>query len=482
MPEEPAAGGTVISSGAVASSDFVVLGGGIAGLTIAREIARAGRSVTVVERKRAVGGLARTIRHEGFSFDLGGHRFHSNNSGVVAWLRELTGDELLQVDRRSRIYLRGRFIDYPIRLAQATRAFGAVKALHGAASYAAALVVNHREQAVTFKDWVTRRFGRVLYEIYFKPYTEKVWGIPCDELSAGWAAQRISVPNLMEAVIDAVVPPRTPQPTATRRFYYPRRGYGTIADRLAEEVCGAGHGILTSTSLAKLRLGDEDAEVEVLDSSGAATSLRCGRVISTVPIDALLGALSHEPGVAEAAALARLEYRGLVLVFVALGRAQVSADNWTYFPSPDLLFGRSHEPKNFSAAMVPGAAVTSLVLEIFSSPGEPAWDADDCAITDRAIAELEALGWARRGELIASRVVRVPQAYPVHDIGYAERVARVRSVLDRWPRLSLLGRTGSFSYQNVDGTVEECFRLASRLGLHVTDSVKPLAADTARWA
>jgi protoporphyrinogen oxidase len=132
--------------------------------------------------------------------------------------------------------------------------------------------------------------------------------------------------------------------------------------------------------------------------------------------------------------------------------------------------------------MVPGAAVTSLVLEIFSSPGEPAWDADDRAITDRAIGELEALGWARRGELITSRVVRVPQAYPVHNIGHAARMACVRGVLGRWPRLSLLGRTGSFSYQNVDGTVEECCRLALQLGLHVTGGVKPLAADTARWA
>ena len=466
----------------MASSDFVVLGGGIAGLTIAREIARAGRSVTVVERESTVGGLARTMRREGFSFDLGGHRFHSNNPDVVAWLRELMGNDLIEVDRRSRIHLRGRFIDYPIRLAQATRAFGAVKALHGAASYAAALAVNHREQAVTFEDWVTRRFGRVLYEIYFKPYTEKVWGIPCDELSAGWAARRISVPNLMEAVIEAVVPPRTPEPTAIRRFYYPRQGYGTIADRLAEDVSAAGHDIFTSTSLATLRLGHEDAEVGVVDGAGVTRSLRCGRVISTIPIGALLGAMAREPGVAEAAAVARLEYRGIVLVFVALDRARVSPDSWTYFPDEDFLFGRSHEPKNFSAAMVPRASVTSLVLEIFSSPSGPVWDADDRVLADRAVGELETLGWVRRGDVIASQVVRVPHAYPVHNVGHAARVAGVRSVLGRWPRLSLLGRTGSFSYQNVDGTVEECFRLASQLGLQVTGGVTPLAVETARWA
>jgi protoporphyrinogen oxidase len=152
------------------SADFVVLGGGVAGLTIAREIARAGRSVTIVERGNTVGGLARTFRQEGFSFDLGGHRFHSNNPDTVGWLQQLMGADLLRVHRLSRIYLRGRFIDYPIRLAQATRAFGTVKALHGAASYLSALAIDHRQDAVTFEDWVTRRFGRVLYKIYFKPY------------------------------------------------------------------------------------------------------------------------------------------------------------------------------------------------------------------------------------------------------------------------------------------------------------------------
>ena len=178
----------MICSIGVTSSDYVVLGGGVAGLTIGREIARAGRSVIVVERGATVGGLARTFRRDGYSFDLGGHRFHSNNPDVVGWLKTLMGDDLLRVDRRSRIHLSGRFIDYPLRLTQATRAFGAVNAVRGGLSYLGAAVTNHRQQAVTFEDWVTRRFGRVLYEIYFKPYTEKVWGLRCDQLSADWAA------------------------------------------------------------------------------------------------------------------------------------------------------------------------------------------------------------------------------------------------------------------------------------------------------
>jgi protoporphyrinogen oxidase len=466
----------------VSSSDFVVLGGGVAGLTMAREIARAGRSVVVVERDATVGGLARTFRREGFAFDLGGHRFHSNNPDVVRWLQQLMGGDLLRVDRRSRIHLQGRFIDYPIRLPQATRAFGAANAVRGALSYLGALATNHRQEAVTFEDWVTRRFGRVLYEIYFGPYTEKVWGVRGDQLSADWAAQRISVPSLAETVKGALFPPSTPAPTAVRQFYYPRLGYGTIADRLADGIGAMRQEIVTSTSVTKLQFGPADAAVDVVDRSGSARTIRCGHVISTVPLDALLGALGHEPGVAGVAAEARLAYRGIVLIFLGLARPQVSPDHWTYFPDPGLLFGRSHEPKNWSAAMAPGPQVTSLALEVFASPGEAAWESADAALVERASGELERLGWISRGDVTRSWVLRVPHAYPVHDIGYAGRVARVRGALDRFPRLRLLGRTGSFTYMNVDGVVEDCFRLAGELGLWGSADVRPLDADTGRWA
>jgi protoporphyrinogen oxidase len=465
----------------LSSSDFVVLGGGVAGLTIAREIARAGRSVIVVERGESVGGLARTFRREGFSFDLGGHRFHSNNADVVNWLKQLMGGDLLRVDRRSRIHLGGRFIEYPIRLTQATRAFGTAQAVRGGLSYLGALATNHQQAAVTFEDWVTRRFGRVLYEIYFKPYTEKVWGIRCDQLSADWAAQRISVPNLAETVRSAIFPPRTPPPTAVRQFYYPRLGYGTISDRLADAISVHGQQVRTSTSLRSLTFSGTDSEVDVTDAGGSSRTIRCGQVISTIPLDGLLGALAHEPGIAEVAADTRLAYRGIVLVFLGIAKPRVSPDSWTYFPSPDLLFGRSHEPKNWSAAMVPGADVTSLALEIFSSPGEPAWESPDTDLAGRAVDELAGVGWIRRADVTHSWVLRVPYAYPVHDLGYAERFAKARDALARYPALRLVGRTGAFSYMNVDGIVEDCFRLARELGLGGDAAVRPLDADTGRW-
>jgi protoporphyrinogen oxidase len=220
----------------------------------------------------------------------------------------------------------------------------------------------------------------------------------------------------------------------------------------------------------------------VIDAAGTARTISCGQVISTVPLDALLGALAHDPDIAEAAAASRLAYRGIVLVFLGLAKPRVSPDSWTYFPSADLLFGRSHEPKNWSAAMVPASSATSLALEVFSSPGEATWDAGDADLVGRAIDELHGVGWLQPAEVTHSWVLRVPHAYPVHDLGYAERFAKVRNSLARYPALRLAGRTGAFSYMNVDGIVEDCFRLARELGLGANAAVRPLDADTGRWA
>jgi protoporphyrinogen oxidase len=463
------------------TADFVVLGGGVAGLTIAREMVRAGRSVTVIEKSPHVGGLSRTFRRDGFSFDLGGHRFHSNNADVVRWLQELVGGDLLTVRRRSRIHIDGRFVDYPIRLGQAVGAFGLSKAAGIAASYAKVLLSGREPEARSFEEWVIRRFGRVLYEIYFKPYTEKVWGLPCDQLSADWASQRISLPSLSEAVYRALVRSKHPPATIVSHFYYPRAGYGTICDRLADEIVAGGGGVLTGTSPRRLVFHADEAVVQAGQGDGPAATLRCRHVVSTIPLDALLQIVPGDPEVEQAAGAARLAYRGVILVFIALDRPQVSADSWTYFPSPTLLFGRSHEPKNWSPALVPGPGVTSLALEVFASPGDDSWQADDRALVDRAVAELDEVGGVAAREVAGAWVLRVPDAYPVYSLGYGDRLGRLRAAMARWPRLSLVGRTGSFCYRNVDGVVEDCFRLAGALGLGARATVQPLQAEQGRW-
>ncbi len=464
------------------TAEFVVLGAGVAGLTIVRQMTEAGRSVILVERNETPGGLARTFRRDGFSFDLGGHRFHSNNPDVVAWLRRLVGGDLQCVARRSRIYLNNRFLDYPIRLPQAMGALGPVKALSMAGSYLAALARNGATTDGSFEGWVVRRFGRGLFEIYFKPYTEKVWGLPCSALSSDWASQRIGLPSLTQAVYRALVPGRTPPATIIPHFLYPRSGYGVIPDRLADEVASSGRGtILTNTTVGRVWFSGDEAIVEVGDSETGSQTLRARHVISTIPLQHLLGALSDDSDIAALARDLPLAYRGILLVLLALDRPTVSADSWTYFPDRALLFGRTHEPKNWSGDMVPSPGVTSLAVEVFCSPGDATWTCQDGVLVDRAVGDLERVGWVRPGEVAASWVLRVPEAYPIYRCGYRDHLRRVTELLRRWPGLSLAGRTGSFRYMNVDGIVEECFGLCRRLGLHRDAGVQPLERDAGRW-
>jgi protoporphyrinogen oxidase len=442
----------------VPQSRVLVLGGGIAGLATALELLRRGLSVTLLEKSKEVGGLARTYVRGDFRFDVGGHRFHSRNPAVLRWVQDLMGDDLLIVPRRSRIWLQGKFVNYPIQFPNALTIFTPPQAVRILASYLAAAVRrNGYGPDVSFEDWVVRRFGRALYEVYFKPYTEKVWGIPCTELSADWAAQRISLPSLAETVRRGLVRGKNVPATIISEFRYPRRGFGMIPERMAQEIGRLGGEIRTGVELLAVKPEAEGfAATYRLD--GETRTARAERLVSSIPLDALLRALPPETGAHEVLATYSLRYRDIICLFLAINKPQVSPDSWTYFPQKELLFGRSHEPRNWSREMVP-PGMTSLGLEVFTSQGEPAWNLADEVLVERAVRELAQIGWLRPEEVVQHWVLRVRYAYPVYDIGYAERLRRVKEWLGRWPRLHLVGRTGSFRYMNSDGVIEDALAL-----------------------
>ncbi len=461
----------------------LVLGAGIAGLAAARELLRQGYEVVVIEKAAEVGGLARTFERDGFRFDLGGHRFHSNNPSVVSWLQDLLGSDLLVVPRFSRIHLEGRFVDYPIRFPGALSIFSPLKAAKMVGSYGLAKIAEARRPDVSFEDWVVKRYGRSLYAVFFEPYTEKVWGIPCRELSAQWASQRIGIPSMWRAIRHALVPPKESLATAVSEFYYPRRGFGMICHRLHTEVLAAGGRVSTRTSLVRCTPRRQGFQVALSGPDGERETLEADRVVSTIPLSQLLATIPEELGSREVLSRYQLEYRDIICLFLALQRQRVSRDSWTYFPSKKLVFGRTHEPRNWSPEMVPDADVTSLAVEIFSSHGEAIWQLPDEAILELVAEQMDRIGWIARREIFKWWVLRVPFAYPVYRVGYEDELRQVKEYLGRWPRLHLVGRTGSFKYMNSDGVIEDVFRFLAELpsaGAPAA-SVERLPVEEARW-
>lgn len=463
-----------------AGRDIVVLGAGIAGLATALELLKKGCRVTLIEKGDEVGGLARTFERDGFRFDIGGHRFHSNNPSVVHWLKDLLKADLLTVPRTSHIHLNGRFVNYPIQFPGALSVFSPWKAAQMVVSYLTAKVTQKNRQDISFEDWVTKRYGKALYDVFFKPYTEKVWGISCDQLSSAWASQRIGIPSMWRMVKHAIAPPKEALATAISEFYYPRAGFGMICEVLKQEILSRGGIIHTSTIFSTLIPQEQGFQVTMQHQDGMVKALSADRVVSTIPLNHLLQAIPADLGSQEILDEYNLEYRDIICLFVALEKQQVSKDSWTYFPSSELMFGRTHEPKNWSAEMVPNDSYTSLAVEIFSSRGEPTWKMSDQAILDTVITQMSKIGWINQKDVHKSWVLRVPYAYPVYRVGYQEKLERVKAYLSQWQNIDLVGRTGSFQYMNSDGVIEDVFRFIEELFPEEAAEVKPLAT-AGRW-
>lgn len=460
--------------------DFIILGGGIAGLASAYELLKRGQRVTLVEKGREVGGLARTLSRDGFRFDLGGHRFHSNNPAVVNWLKELLHDELKTVQRVSHIYLNGRLVDYPLSFPGALTAFRWPQAVQMAASYLTSRLTERGRADDSFEDWVIKRFGRAMYRAFFQPYTEKVWGMPCHQLSAEWAAQRIGLPGPWQAIKQAIWPPPQTPATAISHFYYPRYGFGTIAQALKREIEKLGATLLTNVTPLSLTPGAAGFELALEAASGSHFSVSAAELISTIPLEHLLALLPAEPAKQRLSEQHPLDYRGLICVFLALHKEQITSDSWTYFPDEKFLFGRTHEPKNWSADMVPDPAFSSLAVEIFASQQDAVWREPDETIINQVAGQLSQLGWFKMEQLHNGWLIRIPHAYPVYRVGYRARLEQIKAYLNRWPCLHLLGRTGSFRYMNSDGVIEDVFRFIGERW-PAGSTITTLPDDDGRW-
>lgn len=438
----------------------LVLGAGPAGLTAGYLLARRGEPVTILEATSEIGGLARTEVRDGYRFDLGGHRFYTKSPEVEALWLELLGPELLLRQRLSRIYWRGRLIDYPLHAADVVRKVGAVEVTRSAASYAAARL-RPRPEPQTFEDWVTQRFGRRLFELFFRSYTEKVWGVPTSEIRAEWAAQRIRGLSLWRAAASAlgIGAGNADVRSLVEEFHYPRLGPGQMWERMAEEIVACGGEVELDSPVSAIRF---ERPGRIVVEAGGEQRV-ADHVISSLPLRTLAGIAEPSAPADILDAAAGLRYRDFICVALVIDGADPFPDNWIYVHDPDVGVGRIQNFRAWSPDLVPDADRTCLGCEYFCFEGDELWNTPDDELVAHAGAELEAIGLARREAVVSGHVVRVQKAYPIYDAGYEARVATLRGWLDGLDGLVQVGRNGLHRYNNSDHSMLTAMRAVENL-------------------
>jgi protoporphyrinogen oxidase len=456
----PRSGG---DGGGADTAPVVVIGAGPAGLTAAYQLVKAGRDVTVLESDDVVGGISRTVEKDGWRFDIGGHRFFTKVQAVEdLWHEILPDEDFLLRPRMSRIYYDGKFFDYPLRAFNALKNLGVLEATLCVLSYGW-VRVKPPADLDTWEGWTASRFGWRLYRTFFKTYTEKVWGVPGNELKADFAAQRIKTLSLAKAVGNALLPKRrgTDVTSLIEEFQYPKLGPGMMWERCSELVESRGGEVLTSSPVSKIyrRHGGAYAvsySIGAYSNRGqsngeaAETVVEASHVISSMPYSALVRAMDPPAPAEILSAADDLHYRDFLTVALVVPEKAGFPDNWIYVHYPGVKVGRIQNFGSWSPYMVKEGR-TCLGLEYFVFEGDDVWEMDDESLVALGTDELSRLGLVDSSQVERGFVVRMPKAYPVYDEGYQAAVEKIKAWLEsEVPNVHAVGRNGMHKYNNQD--------------------------------
>jgi protoporphyrinogen oxidase len=439
--------------------DVAIIGAGPAGLTAGYLLTKRGYSVAIIEKDPTyVGGISRTVEHEGYRFDIGGHRFFSKSQQVVDLWNEILPDDFIQRPRMSRIYYEGKFYSYPLRAFEALWNLGLVRSALCMASFAKAKAFPNKKVR-SFEDWTINQFGSKLYSIFFKTYTEKVWGMPCDEMSADWAAQRIKGLSLWGAVTDGLKRslglnkrPNDGMQTKTllETFRYPRLGPGMMWDAARDRIVATGKGeVLMGHAFKQLATDGQGGWRLSASGPDGDVVIEAAHAISSAPMRELAARLHPLPQTTIEAS--RLKYRDFLTVALKIRSEELFPDNWIYIHDSKVRVGRIQNFRSWSPEMVPDESVACVGLEYFCFEGDDLWDCADEDLVELAKREMAILGLVSPDKVIGGVVVRQEKAYPVYDDEYAANVLAMRSELEAaHPTLHMVGRNGMHRYNNQD--------------------------------
>ena len=434
----------------------VIIGAGPAGLTAAYVLSKAGAQSIVLEKDQVVGGLARTVNYKGYYFDIGGHRFFTKVEAVEKIWKEVLAENLLRRNRLSRIYYNNKFFYYPLRPLNALLGLGVWNSILIFFSYLASQLFPSKEEE-TFEQWVSNRFGKRLFRIFFKTYTEKVWGIPCKDISAEWATQRIKGLSLIAVLKNAIIKNQSGQKdkrkvikTLIDEFDYPKFGPGMMWQTMVEIIRRNNSQVWLGKEVEGIRWSGNRVEALEVKRNGQIELLYGKDFISSMPIREALQKFKPQVPKEVLDAANDLKYRDFLTVALIIRKPMLFPDTWIYIHDPEVKVGRIQNFKNWSPFMVPDPNKTCLGLEYFCFEGDCLWSMPDDELIELGKRELETLGLGNKDDVEDGMVVRMPKAYPIYDSTYRKSLEVVRQFLKQFENLHLVGRNGMHKYNNQD--------------------------------
>ncbi|KKS98635.1 MAG: amine oxidase [Candidatus Gottesmanbacteria bacterium GW2011_GWA2_43_14] len=433
----------------------VILGGGLAGLASAYELSRAGKKVTVLEKWEDVGGLARTIKVGRFAFDTGPHRWYTKSNMVNGWMLKLLGKEVINVPRLTRIYFDKKFFFYPIKLKNAMMGIGLIKAFRAVTDYIIARLKSRLFPSVlhTMEDGYISQFGKTLYETFFKRYSEKLWGTNCRNISIDWVGQRTRGLNFLTILKESVFKSKSVV-SLVDEFSYPDRGVGRIADKMVDFVKKSKGEIKLESEVVTVNCGGGKIVSVVAREKGGEKVYKAEEFISSIPLNSLVESLKPSPPAAILKTAAKLKYRDELQVALFIKKTHITPDTWIYVHPKEIPFMRVMEMDNWSSRLSP-AGTTTMVFEVACNEGDRVWKMKDeqviNMIADSFISEFNLI---KKEDLIGGHVHRVPKEYPVYHLDYKEDVQILKDYLRQFSNLQIIGRNGTFRYNNMDHSIE----------------------------
>lgn len=435
---------------------IVIMGAGLAGLSCAYELAKKGYyDITVLEKWDEVGGLARTVKWKNFAFDTGPHRWYTKNDAVNKWMLKLLGKEVTRVPRLTRIYFDKKFFFYPIKLMNALSGIGIVKAVKAVSDYIFARIQAKvfKRKLVNMEDGYISQFGRTLYETFFKRYSEKLWGQDCTKISIDWVGQRTRGLNIFTIIKESLIKSRSVV-SLVDEFSYPEKGVGRISEIMSDFIQKNGGQILTDNEIVEVNHKNGKIISVTVENRNKRKKILADQFISSIPLSDLVGRMVPKIDNKILNTARKLKYRDELQVVLFIRKTKITPDTWIYVHPKEIPFMRFMEMDNWSDKLSP-AGTTSLVFEVACNEGDKLWSKKDTEIIKMVIdSYINEFRFINRNDVISGMVHRVPKEYPVYHLNYKQDVDFIKNYLNFFSNLQIVGRNGTFRYNNMDHSIE----------------------------